>query len=333
MTGAAADGPPAAGRRLLSILLAPLCAACRRPLASPSLGIVCDDCWEAVRPIAPPFCAVCGDPLLSWRTSSERCADCRLKRPHISAGRTVGDLRRAAAIDPAGVQVRPASIARAAARPADAAAWRGGARRCRLRRAGASALAPALAARASIRRSTWPASSDCPSAARCGAAGTRARRPTCPQTPAFATSATHSSLHAGCADLRPSHRAGGRRQHDRGDAGGVRAGADGGGGGGGADAYGSPSLDATACRTSALTSVLRAIAAEQHPAAHPPPAPGSWRGRGSGDRGRVRSDRGRPRLRCAATSGGMSSRIVRSAAGRKRWMSASHRGSSPCASP
>lgn len=75
---------------LLSILLAPLCAACRRPLATPSLGIVCDDCWQAIRPIAPPFCTVCCDPVLSWRPSSERCADCRLKRPHITAGRTVG---------------------------------------------------------------------------------------------------------------------------------------------------------------------------------------------------------------------------------------------------
>ena len=40
-----------------------------------------------------------------------------------------GHLRRAAAVDPAGVQMRPASIARSAARPADATAWSGGARR------------------------------------------------------------------------------------------------------------------------------------------------------------------------------------------------------------
>jgi ComF family protein len=75
---------------VLSILLAPVCAACRRPLTTPSLGIVCSDCWAAIRPIPPPFCPVCGEPLLSWRTTGDRCADCRLKRPHISAGRTVG---------------------------------------------------------------------------------------------------------------------------------------------------------------------------------------------------------------------------------------------------
>ena len=78
-----ADGP-------LSILLAPPCAACRRPLTAPCLGIVCNDCWDAIRPIAPPFCPVCGEPLLSWRMAAERCADCRLKRAHIAAGRTVG---------------------------------------------------------------------------------------------------------------------------------------------------------------------------------------------------------------------------------------------------
>jgi ComF family protein len=75
---------------LLSILLAPLCAACRRPLATPCLGIVCGDCWKAVRPIPPPFCAVCSDPVLSWRMESVPCADCRLKRAHIVSGRTVG---------------------------------------------------------------------------------------------------------------------------------------------------------------------------------------------------------------------------------------------------
>ena len=75
---------------VLSILLAPVCAACRLPLQSPTLGIVCTACWDAVRPITPPFCPVCSDPLTSWRVSLERCAECRLKRPHIAAGRTVG---------------------------------------------------------------------------------------------------------------------------------------------------------------------------------------------------------------------------------------------------
>jgi ComF family protein len=75
---------------VLSILLAPVCAACRRPLPAPTLGIVCSGCWEAIRPIVPPFCPVCSNPVTSWRVTTERCSDCRLRRPHIAAGRAVG---------------------------------------------------------------------------------------------------------------------------------------------------------------------------------------------------------------------------------------------------
>jgi len=90
ITGAAITALRPLADGALSILLAPVCAACRRPLTTPCLGVVCAGCWDAIRPIAPPFCPVCGDPLLSWRVSADRCSDCRLKRSHISAGRTVG---------------------------------------------------------------------------------------------------------------------------------------------------------------------------------------------------------------------------------------------------
>lgn len=40
----------------LSILLAPVCAACRRPLDEPTRGPVCASCWRAVVPIAPLGC-------------------------------------------------------------------------------------------------------------------------------------------------------------------------------------------------------------------------------------------------------------------------------------
>jgi len=166
-----------------------------------------------------------------------------------------GELRRAAAIDPPGVQVRPASIARGAARSADAAARSGRAGRCRLRRAGASALAPAPAAGLQPgARSRLPAWGACP----LRAAATREHAH--PDRPSRGRSASQRPRRlrrdpAG-RRLRPSPRAGGRCQHDRGDAGGVRTRADGSGGGRSADAYGSPSLDATACRTSALTSAF-----------------------------------------------------------------------------
>ena len=48
------------GRRtfdaLISILLAPACAACRRPLDEPSRGAVCAACWTAIVPLAPAGC-------------------------------------------------------------------------------------------------------------------------------------------------------------------------------------------------------------------------------------------------------------------------------------
>ena len=75
---------------VLAVVLAPSCVACGRPLSSPTLGIVCSACWQAVRPIPPPFCPVCGDPVGSWRAAPDRCPECRLRRPHIASGRTVG---------------------------------------------------------------------------------------------------------------------------------------------------------------------------------------------------------------------------------------------------
>ena len=45
---------------LVSILLAPACAACRRPLDEPTRGAVCASCWSAIEPITPLGC--CGFP-------------------------------------------------------------------------------------------------------------------------------------------------------------------------------------------------------------------------------------------------------------------------------
>lgn len=83
---AAADG-------VLAVLLAPCCAACRRPLESPTGGPVCGPCWRAILPITPPVCDACGDPLPSWRRTSielARCPRCRRRRAAIDRGRAVG---------------------------------------------------------------------------------------------------------------------------------------------------------------------------------------------------------------------------------------------------
>lgn len=53
---------------LLSIVLAPVCAACRRPLESPTRGAVCASCWSAIVPIAPLGCG-CFPPHISLATA------------------------------------------------------------------------------------------------------------------------------------------------------------------------------------------------------------------------------------------------------------------------
>lgn len=55
---------------ILSIVLAPACAACHEPLDHPTHGPVCARCWGAVLPLTPPLCDRCGDPLPSWRSIS-----------------------------------------------------------------------------------------------------------------------------------------------------------------------------------------------------------------------------------------------------------------------
>lgn len=80
---------------LVSVLLAPACAACRHPLAHPSRGCVCGACWQGVERFPPPLCEWCGDPLgIPGPDGSHRHpADCEL-RTRASA------ITRAAAVGP-----------------------------------------------------------------------------------------------------------------------------------------------------------------------------------------------------------------------------------------
>ena len=41
---------------ILSVVLAPNCASCRRPLDEPTRGAVCASCWSAIRPTTPLGC-------------------------------------------------------------------------------------------------------------------------------------------------------------------------------------------------------------------------------------------------------------------------------------
>ena len=78
---------------LLSVVLAPACAACDEPLDQPTRGPVCARCWGALRPITPPFCDQCGDPLPTWREVSlplARCPRCRRTHRRIDRARAIG---------------------------------------------------------------------------------------------------------------------------------------------------------------------------------------------------------------------------------------------------
>jgi ComF family protein len=78
---------------LVAVLVAPGCAACREPLDRPTESAACPRCWDAIVPIAAPFCDGCGEPLPSWRIISvagQRCARCRRRPPAVVKARAAG---------------------------------------------------------------------------------------------------------------------------------------------------------------------------------------------------------------------------------------------------
>lgn len=77
-----------------AVLLAPACAACRHPLASPTAGPVCPRCWASVVRVSPPVCLRCGDSLPSWRVMSVDlgiCARCRRGPRAVDRARAGGE--------------------------------------------------------------------------------------------------------------------------------------------------------------------------------------------------------------------------------------------------
>ncbi len=72
------------------VLLAPACASCRRMLARPLSGPVCDDCWLLVPKLTLPCCVRCGDSLRDWRDDGPLCARCRRLPARLSLARSAG---------------------------------------------------------------------------------------------------------------------------------------------------------------------------------------------------------------------------------------------------
>jgi ComF family protein len=79
---------------VLSVVLAPACAACDRLLDHPTGGPVCDACWRAIRFLTNPLCDRCGDPLRTWRAISlplSLCPRCRRTSPRVDRARAIGE--------------------------------------------------------------------------------------------------------------------------------------------------------------------------------------------------------------------------------------------------
>lgn len=91
--GVLSEGARALSDAALAMLVAPLCVACREPLASPTRGAVCERCWASIVTFTPPCCATCGDALPAFgpvSDPSEKCARCRLAPPLPSAAAALG---------------------------------------------------------------------------------------------------------------------------------------------------------------------------------------------------------------------------------------------------
>jgi ComF family protein len=83
----------AAADALLSVILAPSCAACAALLEHPTRGPVCEMCWRSILPLTAPLCDRCGDPLPSWRVISlplSTCPRCRRRPPVVARAAAIG---------------------------------------------------------------------------------------------------------------------------------------------------------------------------------------------------------------------------------------------------
>ena len=80
----------AAANSLIRILLAPVCAACRRVLSRPLEGSVCAECWMAVPRLSAPSCDLCGDALPSSHGPFRMCGRCLTSPPAFETARSAG---------------------------------------------------------------------------------------------------------------------------------------------------------------------------------------------------------------------------------------------------
>jgi ComF family protein len=88
---------------VFAALLAPACAVCNALLDEPLSGCVCRTCWQSIRPITPPICDRCGDPLARQNRSpipgpqapvedaQSLCARCSASESAVVRARAIGE--------------------------------------------------------------------------------------------------------------------------------------------------------------------------------------------------------------------------------------------------
>ncbi len=186
---------------VLSVVLAPPCAACGTPLSQPTRGPVCQECWNSIARFAPPLCNQCGDPLLSWRKNPDsdgRCARCRQHSSPVTASRAIGpydgtlrDILHAFKYGGCLSLSRGlGELLRESAAEILAAVRPGGAR------ASAPYPAPGSGIQSGARAGTGILV--CRSPMRCAGPGRRSRRPISRPRRGMATSTAHSPCGGGC---------------------------------------------------------------------------------------------------------------------------------------
>ena len=73
---------------VVTALFAPACAVCSELLDEPLSGCVCRRCWQSIRPITPPVCDGCGDPL---PRAGAPCRDCSAHQSAVTRARAIGE--------------------------------------------------------------------------------------------------------------------------------------------------------------------------------------------------------------------------------------------------
>lgn len=74
----------------IALLLAPTCASCERPLARPTRGCVCEQCWSGVAMGAAPHCLRCGEPARLTDSVITACEGCLTVPVSVQRVRAIG---------------------------------------------------------------------------------------------------------------------------------------------------------------------------------------------------------------------------------------------------